>query len=338
MTMSRLVPLALSLLTACAVAQAPTRAAAADGYDPLAVTQDQKVESVLLAAHDAKRERDIPLRVYLPAAKAPAAVVLFSHGLGGSRDTSPYLGEHWAKRGYVAVFLQHPGSDESVWRGAPARERMDRLREAANGRELLARAEDVHAVLDQLEAWNGDEEHALRGRLDLAHVGMSGHSFGAYTTQVVAGGSFRVIGQAQLDPRIDAALPMSPSWPKGGDGTSAFAKVALPWLCMTGTEDVSPIGDQDAASRRKVFAALPAGIDHYELVLDGAQHSAFVGSEGRARFGAKNPNHHRAVLALSTAFWDTYLRGDEAARAWLQGDAARGVLEPKDVWQSAPKR
>jgi hypothetical protein len=39
------------------------------------------------------------------------------------------------------------------------------------------------------------------------------------------------------------------------------------------------------------------------------------------------------VLALSTAFWDAYLRVDQAARAWLDGDAVRGVLEAKDRWQ-----
>ncbi|NLC82242.1 MAG: dienelactone hydrolase, partial [Lentisphaerae bacterium] len=45
------------------------------------------------------------------------------------------------------------------------------------------------------------------------------------------------------------------------------------------------------------------------------------------------PNHHRAILALSTAFWDTHLRGDDAARAWLTGDGPRSVLEKNDRWQ-----
>jgi predicted dienelactone hydrolase len=53
-----------------------------------------------------------------------APVVLFSHGLGGSRTGSVFLGEHWAARGYVAVFLQHPGSDDSIWKDKPWQERM----------------------------------------------------------------------------------------------------------------------------------------------------------------------------------------------------------------------
>jgi putative SOS response-associated peptidase YedK len=47
----------------------------------------------------------------------------------------------------------------------------------------------------------------------------------------------------------------------------------------------------------------------------------------------RNPNHHRAMLAISTAFWDAWLRQDAAARAWLDGDGPRGVVQTADVWQ-----
>ena len=57
--------------------------------------------------------------------------MLFSHGLGGSREGSAFLGKHWAARGYVVVFLQHPGSDESVWKSKPFAERMPAMRQAA---------------------------------------------------------------------------------------------------------------------------------------------------------------------------------------------------------------
>ena len=39
------------------------------------------------------------------------------------------------------------------------------------------------------------------------------------------------------------------------------------------------------------------------------------------------------ILALSTAFWDEWLRGDPAARAWLEGDGPKSVLEKNDRWQ-----
>jgi hypothetical protein len=51
----------------------------------------------------------------------------------------------------------------------------------------------------------------------------------------------------------------------------------------------------------------------------------------------RNPNHHRVILALSTAFWDAYLHNDAAALAWLNGSGPRSVMETDDQWQlSAP--
>ena len=86
-------------------------------YNPLAVDKSFTPIHVDVTIHDATRNRDLPVRVYLPTNTTPEPVVLFSHGLGGTRAGSVFLGEHWAARGYVAVFLQHPGSDDSVWKG-----------------------------------------------------------------------------------------------------------------------------------------------------------------------------------------------------------------------------
>jgi predicted dienelactone hydrolase len=150
------------------------------GYDPLTVDPEFRVESRDLTVHDAVRNRDIPVRIYLPANEKPEPVVLFSHGLGGSRSGSKFLGDRWAARGYVAVFVQHPGSDDAVWKEAAPEERMAALREAATLENFLLRAKDVTTVLDQVVAWN--KSGPLAGRMDLTKVGMSGHSFGAVTT------------------------------------------------------------------------------------------------------------------------------------------------------------
>ncbi|MEZ5304880.1 MAG: hypothetical protein R3F11_30155 [Verrucomicrobiales bacterium] len=110
-----------------------------------------------------------------------------------------------------------------------------------------------------------------------------------------------------------------------------FGSVKIPWLLMTGTKDDSPIGNTTPEKRREVFPHLPDG-GKYELVLDGAEHMAF---SDRTLVGTKhrNPNHHQAIIALTTAFWEAYLRGDEAAKTWLDGDGAKAVLDPKDQWQ-----
>lgn len=334
--------MALALLAACEgslpaapTAERPTAeyAHSTRSYDPLVVQDSERATSVEAVVHDAKRDRDIPLRVYLPHAKSAAPVVLFSHGLGGSRDNNVFLGEHWARRGYVAVFLQHPGSDESVWKSVPRVEAMAAMRSAASLANALLRFADVPAVIDALTRWNESGTSGLRGRLDLHHVGMSGHSFGAITAQAVSGERVPEKGALFTDVRIKAAFMMSPSLPRNGaSAADAFGAVGIPWLLMTGTKDVAAIGDADVASRLAVFPALPVG-GKYELVLDGAAHMAFSDFELPGVDMHRNPHHHRVITALSTAFWDAWLKGDTAARAWLDGVGPRTMLAEGDRWQ-----
>jgi predicted dienelactone hydrolase len=306
--------------------------AAGPVYDPLSVPDQRGVRTLDLTVKDEGRNREIPIHVYLPTRTTPQPVVLFSHGLGGSREGYAYLGKHWAARGYVAVFLQHPGSDTSVWKDKPKLQRMAAMRQAAGLQNFLLRVKDVPAVLDQLDRWNRSRGHALAGRLDLGRVGMAGHSFGAVTTQAVSGQSAAGGRISFTDPRIKAAIAMSPSLPRQGDPKQAFGGVKIPWLLMTGTKDVAPIGDADVKSRLAVFPALPSG-GKYELVLDRAEHSAFSDRALPGDAEKRNPNHHRVILALSTAFWDACLRDDAAARAWLSGDGPRSVLQKDDRWQ-----
>ena len=231
------------------------------------------------------------------------------------RTSAPrFIGKHWAARGYVAVFVQHPGSDEGVWRGKPFAERLPAMRKAAGLDNFMLRVKDIPAVLDQLDHWNQNPNHALAGRLDMKKIGMSGHSFGAVTTQAVSGQTFPLGGTSLTDKRIKAAISFSPSSPrKGIEPKQAFGSVKIPWMLMTGTKDVAPIGDQDVKSRLAVFPALPPG-GKYELVLDNAEHSVFTERPLPGEKEKRNPNHHRVILALSTAFWDTYLRDDAQAK------------------------
>jgi predicted dienelactone hydrolase len=319
-----------------AAAFSPLTSSAAEGkYDPIAVSTEPLPEPLDVTVVDKSREdRKIPLRVYLPASKSAAPVVLFSHGLGGSNRGSAFMGQHWAARGYVAVFVQHPGSDESVWRGKlRLADRMDAMRKAAGLDNFMLRVKDIPAVLDQLEDWNKDSKHELHGRLDLKHIGMSGHSFGAATTQGVSGQKYPLTGTSLADKRISAAISFSPSSPrKTNTPSEAFGSVKIPWMLMTGTHDTAPIGEQTVESRLAVFPALPAG-GKYELVLDKAEHSVFTERPLPGETEKRNPNHRRVILALSTAFWDTYLRGDAAAKAWLDGDGPKAILESGDKFQ-----
>ncbi len=304
----------------------------AAAYDPLAIDANRSVQTMDFTITDVARQRDIPIRVFVPEKKHGVPVILFSHGLGGSREGSAYLGNHWSARGYVVVFLQHAGSDVSVWKDASLGQRRGALRKAANLDNFQLRVQDVTAVLDQLEQWNRLGRHPLAGIMDLTKVGMSGHSFGAVTTQAVSGQSFGRGGRSLREKRIQAALAFSPSGPRSGDPAAAFGSVDIPWMLMIGTNDVAAIGDIDVALRRSVFPALPAD-SKYELVLKDAEHSAFSDRALPGESKPRNPNHHRVILALSTAFWDAWLQDNAAAKAWLDGKGPDSVLQKGDIWQ-----
>ena len=307
----------------------------AKGYDPLAIDASSRSQVRDLTAHDASRDRDIPVRIYLPSNERSAPVVLFSHGLGGSRAGSAFLGEQWAARGYLAVSVQHPGSDEGVWKSAAPEERMTAMRRAASLENFLLRVRDIPAVLDQLDVWN--KSGALAGRMDLTKIGMSGHSFGAVTTQAVSGETLPISGTELTDPRIRAAVIFSPSIPVSTTAERAFRAVKIPWLLMTGTKDIAPIGPADMKARLAVYPALH-GAPKYQVVLNNAEHSAFTDRALPGDREPRNPNHHRVILALSTAFWDAYLQGNKDALAWLTGTGPRSVMESADDWKASPEK
>lgn len=301
-------------------------------YDPFRIEDPNSPYVLDLSVTDSRRKRDIPVRIYLPSSKEPAAVALFSHGLGGSCKINAFMGNHWAQRGYAAVFVQHPGSDSSVWKDVPPDKRMAALRKAADKKNFILRAKDIPAVLNELETWNQTKDHTFYKRFDCDHIGMSGHSFGAMTTQAVSGQAVWAGMQVFTDKRIKAAIVFSPSSPRSGKPEKAFAKVSIPWMLMTGTKDLAAIGNVDMESRLAVFPSLPPG-DKYEVVLFNAEHSAFTDRALPGDTELRNPNHHKIILALSTAFWDAYLNNDISAKTWLEGDGPRLVMEEQDRWQ-----
>lgn len=296
-------------------------------YDPLKVAE-VTIESKPLSVHDAKRDREIPIRIYLPESQKPAPVVLFSHGLGGSRDNNPYLGNHWAKRGYVVVFIQHPGSDECVWKNLPPAQRMAAMKQAASAASFMERVRDVPSVIDALTTWNEDQGNPLSGRLDLKHIGMSGHSFGAVTTQAMAGQSAAGGRLSFADSRLTAAVMMSPAIPATGDPGDAFSAIKIPCLLMTGTRDSSPIRDTAPADRLKVFSAI-RNAPAWQVVFDNLVHMDFS-ERGGSQDGER---YHKAILALTTAFWDAQLNGDKSAMEWLNGTGPTSVLAKEDKWE-----
>ncbi len=287
------------------------------------------VQELLYEPLDEKRNRTVPVKVYVKPAEKPMPIILFSHGLGGSRERNAYLGKYWAEHGYIGVFMQHAGSDSSIMKSAPAGGRLKALKGGISLQASSDRYGDVAFVIDLLELWNTSAEHPLAGQLDLEKIGMSGHSFGAMTTQGLMGQKF-ALPRSYAEPRIDAFFAMSPSPGYRLTPEQAFGHIQSPVLLMTGSKDVIELTPHHTPEKRAlVYAGLPAG-DKYLLFLEDATHFAF--SDGDRK---KIPHHHPAIQQVSTRFWDAYLKGDQAAKAWLQSEQVRegAKLVAKDKWE-----
>ena len=286
-----------------------------------------RVQVSLETWHDSARNRDIPVKHYQPEGAGKAPLILFSHGLGGSREAGEAWLMHWASHGYQGLALQHAGSDSALLTGGPMAMRRA-MKGAMTGEQLQARLADVRFVLDELPrrtagdpAWAG---------VDLTRIGLAGHSFGAVTTQAMAGERL-ALGPSVDDPRIKAFIALSPS-ARGGEAllNSRFAELKRPFLSITGTRDDGiGIGDISAANRTLPYRHMPPG-DKYLLVLEGGTHMHFSGQ--RIRMVRTPPPLESAVKAASLAFWDAYLKADRGARTWLQRDFAAS-LDPADHWE-----
>lgn len=273
---------------------------------------------------DDARKRDVLVRVYTAMdATTKAPLVVFSHGMGGTREGYRYICEHLAGHGYIVVVPTHAGSDaagvrkEAMEFGGPSRGEGKPLlglvaRNTSEPDNLRNRPRDVSFVIDRVLA-----EPALSKLVDAERIGVAGHSFGAYTSMAVAGMTVDLPegrDRSFRDARVKAVVPMSPQG-RGAMGVDvgAWAGVSVPALFLTGTEDYGQ-GERSAQWRREAFDAV-SGVDAYLLVLDGGTHSTFGGRGGLNR---KHRRHIELVESATTAFLDATLRGDARAAEWLR--------------------
>jgi len=306
----------------------------------------QEVAITKLDWHDAKRNRDVPAKIYYPKdGSGPFPVVIFSHGLGGSRDGYEYLGRHWAGCSYVSVHIQHPGSDDSVWKDVPVAERAKALqRGAGNIANALNRPPDGQFAIDQMEKLNADEASPLKGRLDLKAVGFAGHSFGGYTTLALAGETFITpLGTKRYDePRIRAAIQMSAPAPVNRKELDrAFGAITIPVMHMTGTKDFLEILPQTTAADRRIPFDHMGSSETCLVNFNGGDHFIFSGRERMAATQeklAQDAVFQRLIRDGTTAFWDAYLKGSAGAKQWLlEGGYAEMLGAQATFEHKAPK-
>jgi hypothetical protein len=239
-------------------------------------------------------------------------LVVFSHGIGGSRHGYSYLGKYWSTRGVASLHVQHVGSDAALWRGNPFGV-IGRLQAAAQEQEAIARAADVSFALDRMLS---DEPGDHGAAVNRHRIVAAGHSYGANTTLLTIGAQVVRNGQTIdcLDSRFSAAVVISaPPFYGETDLASVLSKVSVPTIHVTATDDVIEIpGYRSGVSDRLAIFDAIVNPNKRLAIFRGGSHSIFT---DRAFTGglSLNPKVKLATADLSLAFLDFAFEGDDAA-------------------------
>lgn len=273
-----------------------------------------------LVLHDAARNKNVPLKIYYPEGAGPFPVIVFSHGLYGSKDTYWALAQYWASYGYVCIHPSHADSrQDSGYRGT--------LRQAIADPHLWrSRPKDISFIIDSLPQIE-KLAPTLKGKLDRGRIGVGGHSYGAYTSVAIGGATVQMPGAKSpvsfADKRVRAIAVLSPQG-EGEMGLTAqsWENIRVPMLAMYGSRD---FGTQRRPPtwRSQPFHGAPPG-DKYDVEIEGATHFTFVGPMRKR--GLQTPLF-RCAKVETLAFWDTYLKEDEAAREYLAYEGLKTVCK-----------
>jgi dienelactone hydrolase len=273
-------------------------------------------------------------RTDAPLAKqnGPFPVLLFGHGIGGSRAQDTFLTEELASHGYVVVSVDHPFIAKRVaipGRGVvllskefdypaynPGILSADEMRERWN-KELAKWTADDLFVLNALHAASLDAKSPWYGGLNTDLAGAFGHSFGGSAS----------LQLCSLDPRVKSAINMD-GWSLAGI-TYRTSDRPMMFMYEAGTSPTSEqlrSADQGERTEAEIDAADMEVIDTslkqfggYKLYIAGAQHmdftdqSLFSPLHRLTETGPIPPDRmHEILRAYVLAFFDKTIYGKDS--------------------------
>ena len=281
---------------------------------------------------DTRGDRVVPYKMYYPApdevlGDVRIPVIIWSHGFGGSRDGAAFISRFLVAQGFALVHITHAGTDSSLWEGKGGHA-WDILRNYKVPRaDTLARFNDVPFALDALGEWAADNTD-ITAAWDFKQIGMSGHSFGAMTTQVMAG---QLVPDENGDlisfhePRFKAGIAYSPvpiSHLSDAPDTQLYGPIAMPLLHMTGTDDTSPL-ESFAYDHRLLVYNHTDHPEKYLLVKKHGDHMVYNGTRGKLNANPHRARHEEIIQVMALAFWDAQLKGDSAAQDFIKNETRR---------------
>jgi predicted dienelactone hydrolase len=287
--------------------------------------------------------KQLPLKIYYPQGQGKFPVIIFSHGTGGSKDSYSRLGEFWASHGYISIHPTHADSlalrGETIGEGNLRRILASILKDSDSWQE---RASDISLIIDSLSKIE-NQAPQLKGKIDSDHLGVGGHSFGAYTAQLIGGATIDIPngpkGKSFADHRVKSVLLLSPQGTgQQGLTRSSWDQMKLPMMVITGSLDGGAQG-QGPEWKKEPFEFAPLG-NKYLIFIQNANHFSFGGNlvqerglgDASENLSGTTSNEPRIsprrgrqqelifdyVKITSLAFWDGYLKDNNNAQDYLK--------------------
>lgn len=266
-----------------------------------------------------------------PPERTPGRLLLFSHGFGGDRRQSTFFCTHLASHGFVVAAMDHVGNTTAdlLAGDSPSDD------PATVQRFMQDRPADCSFVIDRMRAG------AASAAVDDGPVGITGHSFGGWTSLMTAG----------RDARIGAVVALAPAGghAEGGEAEDMAVGLDLDWgrevpvLMLVAAEDaILPLSGMVDLHARIASA-------HRTLVLQDADHFHFCDNVEQTHDGYRamlaaqpataalaermRPSAdycagsvaHDLIRGLGLAHFDQWLRGNPEARTLLDSDLRAGL-------------
>ena len=207
--------------------------------------------------------------------------------------------------------------------------------------EVVSRPKDITFAIDQIKKWNLTHP-LLKGEFDEQNIGVLGHSFGAFTSMVIAGiqptlDNIKNAGQPKYglvsglnDDRVKCCVALSP---QGAHppffSIESFKTLHRPLLGISGTKD-KLTGGYPAIDRYNSFEYWPSGNGNHRFVwIENAAHNDFSDNEGSGTQNFYSPNRKyvsKIVRAASLLFFDFHLKKIPTAKKYLSTEGLNPYL------------
>jgi len=196
-------------------------------------------------------------------AKPPFGCVAVVPGYVSPQSSIRNWGPFLASNGIVTITIGVPGSDQP-----------------------RQRAVSLLSALETCMGENTREDSPVKGKLSMAHLGVSGWSMGGGGTLIAAAGN----------PNLKAAVSFA-AWGPSGGGMNT-----VPVLMFEATADALAANMSDG-----YYRAVPETVPKMLFEVQGSSHNV-----------ANDPGNHDGIIGLyGLSWWKVFLEGDERYRKFL---------------------